>query len=184
SRRHSPPPPRPSSLPPSRPRGGRPPPPPPPPPRPRSHEGNPQVQTITARELSPGDRVYLPPREWGVATILTAAPKNNGTEMYITYRRDEPNSRGSSYLASDMAVDVAPRGEILQVWHAVHESGYTAALYRAVDTYIRVAISPYVPGQTGLFYCTKREAEELADHIEAKWTRAGTLKFSHRHPDF
>lgn len=66
------------------------------------------MQTITARELSPGDRVYLASRAWGAATILTTAHKNNSTQVHITCRRDGTNAHGSHCLAPELAIEVAP----------------------------------------------------------------------------
>ncbi|WP_033247119.1 hypothetical protein [Nocardia carnea] len=139
--------------------------------------------TIAARELSTGDHIYLEPRAWGSATVITAVPQNSGKQILVTFRRTESGARGAVHLTPDTRVERAPRGEILQVFYAVNTDGRMIAIYRDVDIYFRLAIFPNDPGITALRYCTKQEAEEIARRVEAEWTD-GQLDTKYRHHDF
>lgn len=139
--------------------------------------------TITARELSTGDHVYLGRRERGAVTIITVAPQNNGTQIHVTFQRDKTGVRGVACLTPDMSIEQAPRGEILPVFHAAKTDGHAIWIYRDVDIYFRLSMFPNDPGITALRYCTKQEAEEIASRVESEWTD-GQLATIYRHHDF
>ncbi|MGW4720429.1 hypothetical protein [Nocardia sp. NPDC004260] len=138
--------------------------------------------TITARELSPGDHVYLGRREWGAATIISAVSQNNGTQIHVTFQR-ETGGRGFVYLAPDVSIEQAPQGDILQVFYAAKTDGHAIGIYRDFDIYFQLSLFPNEPGLTALRYCTKQEAEDIASRVEAEWTD-GQLSTMYRHHGF